>query len=653
MPERARAARRRFFFSFFSSDEASDETSPRNLMMMVPRHSRRSRAARARGPLRRGRDGESFQRLGRGRRFRKKPADEAASAPPVDGATATAAATAPRHPGLVAGEGTARARDTASPATPAPAAAPAANAAHPLRDERPSCAEGTDAFVADDYNAGPPSRPLRGSTRPGLYGQTLVSFGLADADDLFGGGVPLGSVVLVGADARDDSGRRDCGNASTLARYFLAEGVASRHAALWLAPSADRDGKNRRGAALPRRSRAATLPRLAVSGLADDESLASTSRKTQKTKNDDDGLRIAWQYRRYLQQGKALDDSRVGARGVGGLAAGVSATGGSAGPGPGSGSGKDSRKNAGGVRRLPAMCHAFDLTREAGGETARTADLRCAPIGGVRNVRNPRSLADAVKSVSFSASFAPNAKSSDDDDGLRAAFAECVRLVERCDASSETAADEDDAPVGRIVLQFPDFVDDDASAARLARFLRSYAASCAAAAAAAAARRGRRIEVEAGLRCRHLPHGIAFLRGGSIARARRGRRDRARDVTGEDRYGRSARRGGFVARPQPVRSAFARAQDGLPGAGRGCAVAADAHGPRVRAAGAAAAAGRAPAAHRAGGRRERRGARARRKNGKDEAIEAVVRRRARRRVRRRSTSDPSESCRMRRKIESA
>ena len=413
----------------------------------------------------------SFQRLGRGRRFRKKPADEAASAPPVDGATATAAATAPRHPGLVAGEGTARARDTASPAKPAPAAAPAANAAHTLRDERPSCAEGTDAFVADDYNAGPPSRPLRGSTRPGLYGQTLVSFGLADADDLFGGGVPLGSVVLVGADARDDSGRRDCGNASTLARYFLAEGVASRHAALWLAPSADRDGKNRRGAALPRRSRAATLPRLAVSDLADDESRETmTSRKTKN--DDDDGLRIAWQYRRYLQQGKALDDSRVGARGVGGLAAGVSATGGSAGPGPGSGSGKDSRKNAGGVRRLPAMCHAFDLTREAGGETARTADLRCAPIGGVRNVRNPRSLADAAKSVSFSASFAPNAKSSDDDDGLRAAFAECVRLVERCDASCEAAVDEDDAPVGRIVLQFPDFVDDDASAARLARFLR-------------------------------------------------------------------------------------------------------------------------------------------------------------------------------------
>ena len=418
----------------------------------------------------------SFQRLGRGRRFRKKPADEAVAAPPPDGATATAAATAPRHSGFVtAGEGAASARDTAFLAEPATAAA--APVARTLRDERRSCPEGTAGFRADEYNA-EPSRPLPGSTRPGLHGQTLVSFGLSDVDDLFGGGVPLGSVVLIGADARDDSGRRNSGNASTLVRYFLAEGVASRHAALWLAPSADRDGKNRRGAALPRRSRAATLPRLAVSGLADDESLESTSKRSDETsamtnaKTDDDGLRIAWQYRRYLQQGKALDDSRVGARGVGGLAAGVSATGGSAGPGPGSGSGKDSRKNAGGVRRLPSMCHAFDLTREAGGETARTADLRCAPIGGVRNPTRSRSLADAAKSVSFSASFAPNAKSSDDDDGLRAAFAECVRLVERCDASSEAAADDDAAPVGRIVLQFPDFVDDDASAARLARFLR-------------------------------------------------------------------------------------------------------------------------------------------------------------------------------------
>ena len=598
-------------------------------MMMVPRHSRRSRAARARGPLRRGRDGGSFQRLGRGAGSGRNPRTRRRLPRP---STARPRRRRRRHRdiGLVAGEGTARARDTASPAKPAPAAAPAANAAHTLRDERPSCAEGTDAFVADDYNAGPPSRPLRGSTRPGLYGQTLVSFGLADADDLFGGGVPLGSVVLVGADARDDSGRRDCGNASTLARYFLAEGVASRHAALgWRRrrPRRKTDAAPRfRGVAAPRRSRDSRFRGWRTTS----HSRRRVAKHKQKTTTTG-CARLA--YRRYLQQGKALDDSRVGARGVGGLAAGVSATGGSAGPGPGSGSGKDSRKNAGGVRRLPAMCHAFDLTREAGGETARTADLRCAPIGGVRNVRNPRSLADAVKSVSFSASFAPNAKSSDDDDGLRAAFAECVRLVERCDASSETAADEDDAPVGRIVLQFPDFVDDDASAARLARFLRGLRGVLRGGGGRRRPDASDTSEVEAGLRCRHLPHGIAFLRGGSIARARRGRRDRARDVTGEDRYGRSARRGGFVARPQPVRSALCVRKMAF-GAGRGCAVAADAHGPRVRAAGAAAAAGRAPAAHRAGGRRERRGARARRKNGKDEAIEAVVRRRARRRVRR-------------------
>ena len=66
-----------------------------------------------------------------------------------------------------------------------------------------------------------------------------------------------------------------------------------------------------------------------------------------KPAEKDDGLRIAWQYRRYLQQGKSLDDSRVG-RGGGALAAGVSVTGASASSSSGS-----ATKNTGGVRRLP------------------------------------------------------------------------------------------------------------------------------------------------------------------------------------------------------------------------------------------------------------------------------------------------------------
>jgi elongator complex protein 4 len=169
-----------------------------------------------------------------------------------------------------------------------------------------------------------------------------------------------------------------------------------------------------------------------------------------------------------LRQGKALDDSRVGARGVGGLAAGVSATGGS--EVPGSNPGK--KHNTGGVRRLPSMCHAFDLTREAGGETARTADLRCAPF-----------ISQGAKA---STSLSASRVSDDDDDAiLRAALDECVRLVERCDAFS--GADDDTAPVGRIALQLPDFDDcafgsdayrasradaEEATIARVTRFLR-------------------------------------------------------------------------------------------------------------------------------------------------------------------------------------
>ena len=421
----------------------------------------------------------SFQRLGRGRRFRKKPADEAAAAPPTDGATAPAAATAPRHPGFVtAGEGTARAGDTASPANPATAAAPATPAARAPRDERPSSPKGTARHRADEYNA-EPSRPVPGSTRPGLYGQTLVSFGLSDADDLFGGGVPLGSVVLIGADAHDDSGRRDCGNASTLVRYFLAEGVASNHAALWMPPSE----VSRRTSGASGRSRAATLPRQTVRRAFDDDddddASKSKRKETRKEGSDDDGLRIAWQYRRYLRQGKALDDSRGGARGVGGLAAGVSATGGtlnSEGPETMTPRGSETSKHAGGVRRLPSMCHAFDLTREVGSETARTADLRCAPFERGRDARRPRSLADAAR-----AAAATPDEARDDDDWERRALAECVRMVERCDAALlESGADEDSAPVGRVALQIPDVFPRDASsaaseaaAARLARFLRA------------------------------------------------------------------------------------------------------------------------------------------------------------------------------------
>lgn len=76
-------------------------------------------------------------------------------------------------------------------------------------------------------------------TRPGLHGQTLLSSGHPDLDRLLGGGLPLGSLLLLLEDGWSQ-------HHATLLRYFLAEGAAcgqvryvcvlrcQRHLARWL-----------------------------------------------------------------------------------------------------------------------------------------------------------------------------------------------------------------------------------------------------------------------------------------------------------------------------------------------------------------------------------------------------------------------------------
>ncbi len=49
----------------------------------------------------------------------------------------------------------------------------------------------------DRFTPSPVLRPSGPGTRPGLHGQTLVSTGLAGLDSLLGGGLPLGSVLLI------------------------------------------------------------------------------------------------------------------------------------------------------------------------------------------------------------------------------------------------------------------------------------------------------------------------------------------------------------------------------------------------------------------------------------------------------------------------
>ena len=162
-------------------------------------------------------------------------------------------------------------------------------------------------------------------TRPGLHGHTLVSSGLADLDNLLGGGVPLGTVVVLGTDGDPSSAG---GNACTLLRYFVAEGCASGHAGMWIHPG----GGGARAGSGGSRSVARTLPRVVVDKARadDDDDDDGSARRDANGDANGDGLRIAWQYRRYLRQGKALDDGRVGGA-RDGLGAGLSTSGGGGG----------------------------------------------------------------------------------------------------------------------------------------------------------------------------------------------------------------------------------------------------------------------------------------------------------------------------------
>jgi hypothetical protein len=59
-------------------------------------------------------------------------------------------------------------------------------------------------------------------TRPGLNGQVLISTGVAGIDRLLGGGLPLGSVLLIIEDSHSQQHLN-------LLKCFLAEGVCCKH----------------------------------------------------------------------------------------------------------------------------------------------------------------------------------------------------------------------------------------------------------------------------------------------------------------------------------------------------------------------------------------------------------------------------------------
>lgn len=210
------------------------------------------------------------------------------------------------------------------------------------------------------------------STLPGARasarGRPCVSCGHADVDALFGGGAPLGSVACASSDGT--SGHAE----ATFGTYFLAEGVAtSGHRMCWV-----RHGTMDRGDALR------LLPKR-VDALGGRE--GGGAAETAETGDaGEDGLRIAWQYRRYLKEGRALDDSRVGD--------GRSTSGRSV------GSRSGEKKNL----RAPDACHSFDLTKEEDAETLARANVAFAPFRSVSDAEED-DIGDWERCFQFVRSF--------------------------------------------------------------------------------------------------------------------------------------------------------------------------------------------------------------------------------------------------------
>lgn len=118
-------------------------------------------------------------------------------------------------------------------------------------------------------------------TRPGLHGQSLISSGHSELDKILGGGIPLGSLTLVIEDGVT-------AHHAALLRLFLAEG-ATRNQSIFLAVGGSQAV-----------DLASFLP-------AEASKIAGLTEDREKAEEDQQTLRIAWQYRRYLHN----EDAKV------------------------------------------------------------------------------------------------------------------------------------------------------------------------------------------------------------------------------------------------------------------------------------------------------------------------------------------------------
>lgn len=212
-------------------------------------------------------------------------------------------------------------------------------------------------------------------TRPGAHGvggSRLISTGTEDLDDVLGGGLPLNTLFGIFLDDSDDERGYGGGGgeavANVFASLFLSEGaLACEQAGLWLTTDDDADDE---------RDLRETLPRMMTrrnddntggedgemknskndggEGRGGAESAAARSGEDSEKKaksSSGDGLKIAWQYRRYLEKSKEEKERSGDTRGHGGAL--------------NSESKKKKMK-----KKLRAFCHDFDVTRAHSNEEA-------------------------------------------------------------------------------------------------------------------------------------------------------------------------------------------------------------------------------------------------------------------------------------------
>jgi len=125
-------------------------------------------------------------------------------------------------------------------------------------------------------------------TKPSVFnGQLLVSTGLHELDEILGGGVAVGTVLLVEED-------RHTSFYSNLMKYFLSEGLAVEHAVHFI--NADDETEQKKFLE--------NLPRnLTLERQEEEEQLQQKEQegeKDQTSATQHKGMTIAWQYEKYL-----------------------------------------------------------------------------------------------------------------------------------------------------------------------------------------------------------------------------------------------------------------------------------------------------------------------------------------------------------------